>query len=133
MASAARLTAFAARKTALGQSIREILCRIAEDTLRPEDPAYARTLHESSAQLRELATELEGLCAEWEALWLARARRSEMHVALGYFSGLRTRLGAAAGWLDGQQQALLAGQTIDAELSTYDAGDYRVLWQTWPD
>ena len=133
MASAARLTAFAARKTALGQSIRETLHRITEDARQPEDPGYARALHDSSAQLRELAIELDGLRAEWEVLWLARARRSEIQVALGYFAGLRTRLEAAAGWLEGQQQALLAGQSVDADLSTYEGGDYRVLWQTWPD
>jgi hypothetical protein len=66
-------------------------------------------------------------------LWLARARRSEIHVALGYFAGLRTRLRAAVAWLETQREALLAGEPVDAELETYDAGQHRVLWQTWPD
>jgi hypothetical protein len=131
MASAARLTAFAARKTALGQAIRETLHQAAHSDQHPE--AQAKVLHDAGWQLRALAAELVDLRSEWEALWLARARRSEIHVALGYFSSLHTRLEAAADWLEGQRLALLAGKTVDAELSSYDAKDYRILWQTWPD
>ena len=77
--------------------------------------------------------ELETLRAEFESLWLARARRSEIHVALGYYANLRARYRAAINWLEEQRQALAKGRPVDAELSTYDAGGYRTLWQTWPD
>ncbi len=36
-------------------------------------------------------------------------------------------------WLIEQRDSLLAGKPLDAELSTYDAGDHRVLWHTWYD
>jgi hypothetical protein len=131
MASAARLTAFAARKTALGQAIR---ANVRQAALEPElAEGVARRLHHQILDLRALEAELETLRREWESLWLARARRSEIQVALGYFASLRTHLRVAAAWLEGQWQALLAGEPVDAQLESYDAGQHRVLWQTWPD
>jgi hypothetical protein len=131
MASAARLTAYAARKTALGQSIRASVRKAAAE---PEPlEASAGWLYNQVLDLKALEAELERLRGEWESLWLARARRSEIHVALGYFAGLRTCLGAAVAWLGAQREALLAGEPPDAELETYDAGHHRILWQTWPD
>jgi hypothetical protein len=124
MASAARLTAYAARKTALAQEIRRGLC----------DPQVtAERVYGYIVTLRALDAELEHLRAEFEALWLARAHRSEMHVALGYYAGLRVRYKAAVAWLETQRQALLKGEPADAELKTYDTGGYRALWQNWPD
>ena len=120
MASAARLTAYAARKVALSQEIRQGL----RDPDVDADRIYGYIL-----ALKELDVELERLRAEFEELWLARARRSEIHVALGYYAGLRARYRAAINWLEQQRQALLQGQPVDAELTTYDAGDYAVLWQ----
>ncbi len=131
MASAARLTAYAARKTAQAQAIRATLRQIATQPEPVKD--NARRLYEHTLALKALDIELETLRAEFEALWLARARRSEMHVALGYFSNLRARYRAATVWLEEQRRALLASQPVDAELSTYHTGDYRTLWQTWPD
>ncbi|UCC65498.1 MAG: family 20 glycosylhydrolase [Anaerolineae bacterium] len=131
MASAARLTAYAARKTALAQTIRATLRRIAA---QPEPiEANARQLYDHILALAAMDAELEELRAEFEALWLARAHRSEMHVALGYFANLRARYRAAVAWLNEQRQALLARKPVDAELSTYDTGGYRTLWQTWHD
>jgi len=124
MASAARLTAYAARKVTLSQEIRQGL----RDPDLKADRVYGYIL-----ALKALDVELERLRAEFETLWLARARRSEMHVALGYFAGLRVRYRVAINWLERQRQALLKGQPVDADLSSYDIGDYRTLWQTWPD
>ena len=122
--SAARLTAYAARKVTLSQEIRRGL----------RDPNLdADCVHEYILALKALDVELERLRAEFETGWLARARRSEIHIALGYYAGLRARYWAAIDWLERQRQALLKGQPVDAELSTYDVGDYRTLWQTWPD
>jgi hypothetical protein len=131
MASAARLTAYAARKTALAQTTRATLRELAA---QPEPTkANAQRLYDHILALKALDAELVELRAEFEALWLARARRSEMHVALGYFANLRARYRAAVAWLQRQHQALLARKPVDADLSTYDTGDYRTLWQTWPD
>jgi hypothetical protein len=129
MASAARLTIYAARKTALAQEIRDTLREIAAQPEPVQD--NARRLYDHILALEALDVELEELRAEFEALWLARARRSEMHVALSYFANLRVRYDAAIGWLHKQRHALLAGKPVDAELSTYEAGDYCILWQTW--
>ncbi len=124
MASAARLTAYAARKTARSQQIRQ--------DLRAPD-LDAAGIHQHILALKALDKELAHLQAEFETVWLARARRSEIHVALGYYAGLRTHYRAAIAWLKKQQQALSEDRPMDAELNTYDAGDHRVLWQTWPD
>ncbi len=122
MASAARLTAYAARKVALGQEIRRAL---RDGEVDPERMyCYIRAL-------KALDVALETLRAEFESLWLARARRSEIHVALGYFSGLRVRYQAAVEWLGTQHELLLQGRTVDSELDTYDTAGYRTLWQTW--
>jgi hypothetical protein len=122
MASAARLTAYAARKVALGQEIRRALRDGAADSERMY--GYIRAL-------KALDVTLEALRAEFEALWLARARPSEIHVALGYFAGLRVRYQAAVEWLATQRELLLQGRTVDSELDTYDTAGYRTLWQTW--
>jgi len=124
MGSAARLTGYAARKVALSQEIRQGL----RDPGLDADRVYGYIL-----ALKTLDVELERLRAEFETLWLARARRSEIHVALGYYDGLRVRYRAAVNWLEKQRQALLKGQPVDTNLNTYDTGDYRTLWQTWPD
>jgi len=131
LASAARLTAYAARKTALAQEIRSDLRAIAA---QPEPiEAHARLLYDHILALKALNIELENLRAGFEALWEARARRSEIHLALGYFASLRTRYHAALSWLIQQREALLAGKPIDAELATYEVTDHRVLWHTWQD
>lgn len=124
MISSARLIAYAARKTEWGQAIRRSL----------GDPAMdAERLYGSIRALQALDMEVEGLRAEFEALWLARARRSEIHVALGYYAGLRARYRAAMDWLERQRQAVREGRPVDVGLTTYDAAGYRTLWQTWPD
>jgi hypothetical protein len=126
MASAARLTGYAARKTVLSQRIRRTLRESATEGRSAQD--RARLLYDQLLHLRALEVELEELRAEWESLWLARARRSEIHVALGYFSRLRGRYRAAISCLQEQRNALLSGRPIDGELATYSSSDYRTLW-----
>jgi len=123
MASTARLTAYAARKTTRSQEIRRGLHTPGLDTDR---------IHHYILALKTLDEELEPLRAEFEALWLSRARYSEIHVILGHYARLRGRYQAAIEWLKAQQQALLKGEP-DTDLSTYDASDYHILWQTWMD
>jgi hypothetical protein len=122
MASAGRLTAFAARKTMLGQEIRA--------ALREPDLDCDR-LYEYERALRDLDIELDGLRTAFELLWLARSRPSEIHIALGYFAGLRVRFRAAIDWLAGQRAALAEGHSVDSDLKTYETSGYRTLWQTW--
>ena len=121
---AARLTGYAARKVTLSQEIRQ--------GLRGPD-LDADRIYRYILALKALDVELERLRAEFETDWLARARRSEIHVALGYYAGLRARYRAAINWLEAQRRALTKGQPVDALFRTYDTGDYRTLWQNWPD
>lgn len=124
MALVARLTGYAARKVSTSQEIRQGLC----DSGLTEERIYGYI-----QALESLDVELEPLRAEFETLWLARARRSEIHVTLNYYAKLRTRYQAAVDWLEEQRQALLSGRAVDSDLSTYVPGNYRVLWYTWPD
>jgi len=126
MASAAGLTAFGVRKTLLGQLIRAALRGASGKKLLAE-------LDDQLLGLNALTAELEELRGEWEALWLARCRRSDIHVALGYFASTHARLRIAAAWLEEQRKAAAAGEPVDTGLETYDASDHRVVWQTWPD
>ena len=87
-------------------------------------------MHRHRLAIQALDKELESLRTEFEALWLARARRSEMHITLGYYARLRVRYQAALDWLEQQQLVLSAGRPADADLRTYDDGGHRVLWQT---
>jgi hexosaminidase len=131
MAYTARATAYAARKTARFQAIRADLNAFAA---QPEPATeHAARLWDHYLAVRALDSELENLRGEFELLWLARARRSEMHSPLAYFANLRSRYKAAAAWLLDQHQALLDGKAVDADLSTYEVGLYKTLWQNWPD
>jgi len=127
MASAGRLTAYASRKTLQGQLIRAILRRVSVDK------RLVSKLDEQILALGEMAAELEELRQEWEVLWQFRARRSEIHVALGYFASAHARIRIAVAWLEEQRKAIAAGDPVDAELDSYDASEHRTLWQTWPD
>jgi hypothetical protein len=130
VASAARLTAFAARKTTLSQAIRAHLRRMAVE--REPAAAAARLLARHVRALGALADELAELRDEWQALWMERARLSEIHIARGFFDSTCDRFRAAAAWLEEQRLAVLAGEPVDSELLSYEPGDHRVVWQTWP-
>jgi len=127
MASAGRLIAYAALKTVLGQLIRAILRQASVDK------DLASELDEQILALDVMASELEELREEWEVLWQTRARRSEIHVALGYFASAHARIRIAVAWLEEQRKAISAGDPVDTELDSYDASEHRILWQTWPD
>jgi hypothetical protein len=129
MASAARLTAYAARKTRIGQAIRAHLTQIGAQP-EPVDES-ARLLYDDVLELKALDVELEELRAEFEGLWCARARRSEIQFSLRYFASLRVRYQAAISWLLLQREALLAGSPVDTELKTYEVTGHHVLWHTW--
>ena len=98
--------------------------------MREDDLEPAR-LYGYERALKALDIESEQLRSEFETLWLARARPSEIHIALGYFAGLRARYWAAIDWLAGQRLKLLDGRDVDVELKSYDTGGYRAVWQTW--
>jgi hypothetical protein len=127
MASAGRMTAYAALKTLQGQLIRAVLRQSLVDSRVVAD------LDEQILALRAMPSELEELREEWEVLWQARARRSEIDVALGYFASAHARLRTAAAWLVEQRKAMAAGEPVDWDLQSYNPGEHRILWQTWPD
>jgi hexosaminidase len=129
MASAARLTAYGARKTTMSQAIRAHLSQIATQP-EPVDE-NAQLLYDDVLKLKALDAELEELRAEFETLWCARARRSEIQFSLRYFASLRIRYQAAIAWLLLQRDRLLAGSPVDAELETYEVTGHHVLWHSW--
>jgi predicted membrane chloride channel (bestrophin family) len=125
------LTDYAARKTALCQAIRSHLRQMAAE---PEPVEAAASLLAGHIRtLGVLRDELAELRDEWMALWLERARRSQIQIALEYFDSLASRLEAAAAWLAEQRRVVLSGDRVDAELAGYEGGDHRVAWQIWPD
>ncbi|MFN2184843.1 MAG: glycoside hydrolase family 20 zincin-like fold domain-containing protein [Anaerolineae bacterium] len=126
MALAGRMTAHAALKTAMGQHIRATLREVAAG-------GPAEELDEPILALGALAAQLEDVREEWEVLWLMRARRSEIHIPLGFFASAHARLRTARAWLEEQRRAAAAGEPVDADLDGYDASDHRVVWQIWPD
>ncbi len=113
----ALLISFVARKVQLGAEI------VAALGGKPD------ALDAAIASLEALGERLPALIAEWERLWLAEARRAEIAITLDRYAGLQQRWTAALGWLGEQQQRRLAGQAVDAELSSYDTGEYAVLWE----
>jgi hexosaminidase len=72
---------------------------------------------------------LPALVREFEARWLAHARRSEIHVNLDRFAALAARYDAALAWLADQREAYTSGADVDAALTTYVTDDYRVIFQ----
>jgi hypothetical protein len=95
-----------------------------------------QTAEQGNAQLTKLVDALRlqrriipALVAEFEQRWLAHARRSEIQVNLDRFAALLARYDVAIPWLETQRDACAAGQPVDADLATYDRGDYAVLWQ----
>lgn len=121
IAFTARLTAYAARKTSLAQRIRQ-------DLHLPDLDSECLYLH--GLALKALDRELVSLQAEFESLWLARARSSEIAITLSYYARLRVRYLAAIDWLGVQAQALSEGKPADADLKSYNRYGHRVLWQT---
>lgn len=124
MAFVAKLTSYAARKVALSQEIKRGLRELPGDR-----DAGAAELARYVQALKELDAELDPLLAEFEGLWLARARRSGIEFSLRHFSRLRERFAAATAWLERQREALLRGEVVDTELATYDTEGYLILWQ----
>jgi hexosaminidase len=86
MAFSARLMAYAATKVAVSQEVRAELQGIAGD-----GEAARQALRVARERLRALDADLVPLIEEFRALWLRRARYSEMDITLGYYTALRGR------------------------------------------
>ena len=121
----ARLIDFAATKTLRGQEIRATLRALADEADR--DIALTK-LGTAIDALAESAAEIPALVAEFEAVWLRHARRSEIGQTLDRYTALAARCELALGWLREQQEGFAAGGTLDYEAESYDPGEYRVLW-----
>lgn len=80
------------------------------------------------AELARLRAALPPMVDEFEQLWLRRAHRSEIKSNLDRYAALLARFDAALGWLGKQRAAYATTGHIEATYSTYDVGEYRVLW-----
>ncbi len=118
MIYSARMMAYAARKAQASKEIRAALGNPAREL-----PAVAR---QSRERLRALELELTPLQAEFVRLWRARARDSEIAVALGHLTGLRERYALAQRWLAEREE----DESV-ADLQAYMAwaGRYEILGQ----
>ncbi len=124
----ARLVLFAAEKLRASQRIRREFRELAAS--RGADRAVVlESLDRAIAVLGEQRARLAALVHEFEAVWLRHARRSEIGQTLDRFAALDARYAAALAWLTEQRQRVSSGEPFDAELHSYEAGDYRALWE----
>jgi hypothetical protein len=117
---------FAASKVQLGQTIRATLRDLADSNDRTSDGGDR--LDARIGELEQLRAALPPMVAEFEQIWLRSAHRSEIESNLDRYAALLARFDAAIAWLHQQRESYAATGTVDAELLTYDPGDYLVLW-----
>jgi len=117
---------FATEKVELARSVRALLGELAAAPATDEGRARFDAL---LATLRRHRDALPAMVREFEQRWLAHARRGEIQVNLDRFAKLIARYDAALAWLEGQRAAYAAGTGVDSDLTTYDHGDYAVLYQ----
>lgn len=126
LAFAARQMIYAGSKVRLGQQIGVALRELAGET---PTPAGVARLDALIAALQRLRDQLPPMRQEFEQLWLAQSRRSEIDVNLRRYDALLTRFDAALTWLRQQRDAYARGAAIDAALASYDAGHDRLFWE----
>jgi len=124
----ARLVLFAAEKLRASQRIRQELRECAGPRGADRSEALA-TLDRAIAAFSDQRQRLAALTVEFEAVWLRHARRSEIRQMLDRFAALDTRYAAALAWLAEQRQRVESGQSLDAELRSYEVAGYRALWE----
>jgi hypothetical protein len=115
---------FAAEKVETTRAIQAWLRAAVRDDSTAES---AERLAGLIAALHSQARKLSNLKREFEARWLAEARRSEIQQNLDRYEKLAERYAAAISWLEEQGRRHAAGDSIDVEITTYDRGDYAVL------
>jgi len=103
--------------------------RAAVDALKASGQTSAGELAAAIDALAANRARLQALQHEWERLWLQEARRGEIGITLAHYAGLEQRWTAALAWLREQHRRLVAGEAVDRELSSYDTGEYAVLWE----
>ncbi len=117
---------YAGNKVLLGQAIHRALHDLAEHA-EPTPDGIAR-LDSHISDMQKLRAELPPMVAEFEQLWLLSAQRSEIGINLDRYAALLARFDAALRWLRAQHDAYAAGGTLDVALTTYDPGEYLILW-----
>lgn len=122
MAFSARLIAYAADKVQLGQRLQARWPELCNDAV------CLAELNGYVARLVILKEQLAAFRVEFERLWLARARRSEIEVSLGHYDRALARFDAAIAWLQSQRAALATGGELDRDMSSYDGWNYLALW-----
>ncbi|HEX6291215.1 MAG TPA: glycoside hydrolase family 20 zincin-like fold domain-containing protein [Herpetosiphonaceae bacterium] len=117
---------YAAKKVLLGQAIHRALHDLSEATEAAPD-GLAR-LDALIADMERLSDALPPMVAEFEQLWLLSAHRSEIDLNLQRYAALIERFDAALRWLREQRDGYAAGRALDVGLTTYNPGEYLVLW-----
>lgn len=110
------------------ETTREIWALLADASrsdisLEPDNERFGRAITNLNGQ----SERLPAMAAEFEARWLAHARRSEIQQNLDRYAMLVERYKIAIAWLEEQRERFAKGLPVDSELATYDRGDYAVL------
>jgi hypothetical protein len=125
----ARLVLFACAKLRTSQELRRLLADLPDAPQPAQRDSALAPLASAIARLRAQHARLPALVAEFEAVWLRHARRSEIQQMLDRFAALDRRYRSALDWLTEQQERYAAGQPVDRTLATYDASGYLPLWE----
>lgn len=116
---------FATNKVTTSRAIHQLLDDITAGS-NPETDALPR-FDQLLVQLEDQRARIPALAAEFAALWLAHSRPAGLGRNLDRHSALAERYAATIAWIGQQRAAWLAGEPVDAALTSYDAGGYRVL------
>ena len=119
----ARLVMFASRK---GQHSKRLHAALA--ALTGDEDGLARLDTEIAALEHDRAS-LPAVRAEFEAVWLRHARRSEIHKTLDHFDALIHAYDSSLAWLHDQRARYAAEKSIDAERATYSPAPRQNLWE----
>ncbi len=95
---------------------------------KPTDAGRQR-LDAVIAAFARLRTGLAVLREEFEARWAAYARHSQIGVDLERYARTSDQYARAITWLQAQRAAYDAGTGVDADLATYDKGDFVTLYE----
>jgi hypothetical protein len=117
---------FAASKVELGQRIRAALQELAGNT--GQAPDGRDRLDALIEELEQVRAAVPPMMDEFEQIWLRSAHRSEIEIDLDRYAALIARFDVAIAWLRRQRESYAATGAVDAQFTTYDTGDYLVLW-----
>jgi|GEM_PF-593197 len=105
-------------KNKLGRKIRK--------TMKQNFPQYEEILDLKLA-VEGLIKQYNDLMLEFISIWQQRSKTAEIHLTLGYFADIISRLKYLRDWLEKQLSRLDNNKQVDREFSSYDTCGYQSL------